>query len=42
MKLDENICSNNSSAEFENSYDLLKNNAAVGGSCPYMAIVKTC
>jgi len=38
MKLDQNICSNNSSAEFENGYDSLKNMA----SRPYMAIVKTC
>ena len=47
MKLDQNICSNNSSAEFENGYDSLKNMAAGvggggGGSCPYMALVKTC
>jgi len=43
MKLDQNICSNNSSAEFENGYDSLKNIAARGGgSCPYMALVKTC
>jgi len=31
MKLDQNICSNNSSAEFENGYDSLKNMAAGGG-----------
>ena len=30
MKLDQNICSNNSSAEFENGYDSLKNMAAGG------------
>jgi len=32
MKLDQNICSNNSSAEFENGYDSLKNMAAGGGA----------
>ena len=43
MKLDQNICSNNSSSEFENGYGSLKNMAARGGgSCPYMALVKTC
>ena len=31
MKLDQNICSNNSSAEFENGHDSLKNIAAGGG-----------
>ena len=31
MKLDQNICSNNSSAEFENGYGSLKNMAARGG-----------
>ena len=37
MKLDQNICSNNSSSEFENGYGSLKNMAAGGGgSCPYM------
>jgi len=44
MKLDQNICSNNSSAGFENGYDSLKNMAAegAGGSRPYMAIVMPC
>ena len=31
MKLDQNICSNNSSAEFENGYDLLKKHGRPGG-----------
>jgi len=31
MKLDQNICSNKSSAEFENGFDSLKNMAARGG-----------
>ena len=31
MKLDQNICSNNSSGEFENGYGSLKNMAARGG-----------
>ena len=31
MKLDQNICFNNSSAGFENGYDSLKNMAARGG-----------
>ena len=35
MKLDQNICSNNSSAGFENGYDSLKNMAAGGGSSLY-------
>jgi hypothetical protein len=43
MATDLNICSNNSLSEFENGYGLLKNMAARGGgSCPYMALVKTC
>ena len=32
MKLDQNICSNNSSAEFENGHDSLKNIAPGGGA----------
>ena len=37
MKLDQNICSNNSSGEFEKH-----GRQGGGGSCTYMAIVKTC